>query len=218
LTFIASAQFVKTDVLSWDSIIGAFKAAVAFSPKNTVDIVVPNAGVAAGGTYYWLSKTPLNEETKDPQPPPQHVVGVNYLGVYNTVHAALYYFKNFPGGDETSNSKLIVLVASMGGYQAMPTVLDYNSSKWAVRGLFWSLRNIDNILGEGKPGFRVNLIAPTWVRTNMTKGFSERIGQNSPVKIAEVSDCVDVFMRFATDENAKGTFNIMFPPFPAERT
>ena len=197
--------------MSWASLVAAFKAAIAFSPSNTIDIVVPNAGVAGGGMYYWLTNTPLDPETKDPQQPPQHVVGVNFMGVYNTVHAAMYYFKNFPGGDDKSHSKLIVLVSSMGGYQAMPTVLDYNSSKWGVRGLFWSLRNLDNVLGEGKPGFRVNLIAPTWVRTNMTKGFSSRVAADSPVKIAEVSDCVDVFMRMSADEGLKGELRSSFP-------
>jgi 5'-hydroxyaverantin dehydrogenase len=158
--------------------------------------------------YYWLTNTKADAETGEPKPPPQHVVGVNFVGVYNTVHAAVWYFKNHPGAAEegtTPNSKLIVLVASMGGYQAMPTVLDYNGAKWGVRGLFYSLRNLDGLLGEGKPMFRVNLIAPTWVRTNMTRGFSSRVGEDSTVKIAEVSDCVDVVMRMAADEKIKGT-------------
>jgi 5'-hydroxyaverantin dehydrogenase len=208
-----SVQFVKTDVTSWSSIIAAFKATIASSPRETIDIVVPNAGVAGGGMYYWLSNTEADAETGEPKQPPQHVVGVNFVGVYNTVHAAAWYFKNHPGPVEegtTPKSKLIVLVASMGGYQAMPTVCDYNASKWGVRGLFYSLRNLDGLLGPGKPQFRVNLIAPTWVKTNMTKGMSSRMDENSTVKMAEVSDCVDVVLRMAADENIKGTF----PAFP----
>jgi 5'-hydroxyaverantin dehydrogenase len=144
-------------------------------------------------------------------PPPRRTVDVNYLGVYNTVHAAMYYFKNFPGED-ISKTKLIVLVASMGGFQPMATVVDYNSSKWGVRGMFWSLRNVEAILGEGKPGFRVNLIAPTWVRTNMTRGIQSRIEESqSTIKVAEVSDCVDVVLRMASDENVKGTWYHFFP-------
>jgi len=136
--------------------------------------------------------------------PPHRTVDVNYHAVYSTIHAAMYYFKNYPGED-ISKSKLIILVASMGGYNPMPTVLDYNSSKWGVRGMFWSLRNVEGILGEGKPKFRVNLIAPTWVRTNMTKGIQSRIEETqSSIKVAEVSDCVDVVLRMASDENIKG--------------
>jgi len=136
-------------------------------------------------------------------PPPRRTVDVNYFAVYNTIHAAMYYFKNTPSPD--MKSKQIILVASMGGYNPMPSVIDYNSSKWGVRGMFWSLRNIGSFLGEGKPEFRVNLIAPTWVRTNMTKGIQERITESdSAIKVAEVSDVVDVVLRMASDESVKG--------------
>ena len=142
--------------------------------------------------------------------PPQRTVEVNYLAVYNTVHAAMYYFKNFPGAD-ISKSKVILLVSSMGGYNPMATVIDYNSAKWGVRGMFWSLRNIGGVLGEGKPRFRVNLIAPTWVRTNMTKGLQSRLEETqSAIKVAEVSDCVDVVLRMASDENVKGKYLLGF--------
>src|ERR1700760_1551783 len=136
---LASVQFVQTDVTSWDAIVAAFKACIEFSPSKTVDIVIPNAGVAGPSLYFWLSQTPLDEKN-DPMLPPQRTVAVNYLAVYNTVHAAMYYFKNFPGAD-ISKSKVIVLVSSMGGYNPMATVIDYNSAKWGVRGMFWSLRN-----------------------------------------------------------------------------
>jgi hypothetical protein len=133
----------------------------------------------------------------------------------------MYFFKAHPGDDHfpataapaadgpaapPKPTKLIILVASMGGYGPMPSMLNYNSAKWGVRGLFWSLRNIERILGPASPGFRVNLIAPTWVRTNMTKGFVARAGEadDSPWKIAEVSDCVDVVLRMAADEAVKG--------------
>jgi 5'-hydroxyaverantin dehydrogenase len=126
------------------------------------------------------------------------------MAVYNTVHAAMFYFKNFPGED-TTKTKTIILVASMGGYTPMASVIDYNSAKWGVRGMFWSLRNIEGILGEGKPGFRVNLIAPTWVRTRMTGGLQNRMNEGtSTIKMAEVSDCVDVVLRMASDEKVKG--------------
>jgi 5'-hydroxyaverantin dehydrogenase len=132
------------------------------------------------------------------------------MAVWNTVHAATYYFKNFSGPVEDKHSKLIIFVSSMGGYTPMPTVIDYNSSKWGVRGLFWSLRNTERLLGEGKPSFRVNLIAPSWIRTNMTKGFQAAVeNRNLNVKIGDVSDCVDVVLRMAADEGVIGILFIL---------
>jgi 5'-hydroxyaverantin dehydrogenase len=192
-------------VTSWPETIAAFKKAVDFCPDKTLDIVMPNAGVAGPSLIYWLAQTPL-DANGDPADPPMRTVNVNYLGVYNTIHAALYYFKAHPGPEQNiGKAKTLILVSSMGGYQPMPSVIDYNSAKWGVRGMFWSLRNVANILGEGKPKFRVNLIAPTWVKTNMTKGFQDRIaGADSTIKMAEVSDCVDVVLRMSSDEGVRG--------------
>jgi NAD(P)-dependent dehydrogenase (short-subunit alcohol dehydrogenase family) len=208
-----SAKFVKCDVTSWDDITNAFQNALAFSPEDTVDIVIPNAGIAAADLHYWLSNTQYDRskpETKIPPPPPQKVVNINYNAVFNTVHAAIWYFKNFPGTD-LSYSKNIVFVSSMGGYNHMPGSTSYNSSKWGVRGLFWSLRNIENLLGEGKPAFRANLIAPTYVSTNMTKGIKERVkASDSPLKVAEVSDVAHVVMRMVSDEGVKGMWELVY--------
>jgi len=163
--------------------------------------------VAGPPLGYWLAETPLNSVTKDPLPPPSQVVDVNYMGVWNTIHAAMFYFKNNPGRAEDTHSKVILLVSSMGGFQPMTTVIDYNSSKWGVRGMFWALRNAERILGEGKPNFRVNLIAPTWVKTNMTKRLQDALtGGASKIKIAEVSDVVDVVLRMSSDESVKGEY------------
>jgi len=99
----------------------------------------------------------------------------------------------------------IVFVASMGGYTSMTGVLDYCTSKWAVRGLFRSLRGAYQILGEDKPKLRCNLIAPTFVKTNMTKGYwghMEKMG----ILLAEVSDCVDVVLRMCADSKVIGEF------------
>jgi len=200
-------QFVKCDVTSWDDITNAFKFVLAFSPDKTIDIVIPNAGIASAGLLSWLNNTQYDSskpETSTPPPPPQKVIDVNYHAVFNTVHAAIWYFKNFPGSD-MSYSKNIVFVSSMGGYNHMPTTACYNSSKWGVRGLFWSLRNVEQLLGEGKPKFRANLIAPTYVSTNMTRGIKERVKEsNTPIKVAEVSDVVHVVMRMVSDEEVKG--------------
>jgi 5'-hydroxyaverantin dehydrogenase len=195
------AQFIKTDVTSWESLTGAFKAALAFSPDNSIDIVIPAAGVANGGIKNWLEETPLTEEG-DPKILPLKVKEINLDAVFNTIHMALYYFKNNPGPN-VSVPKQIIFVASMGGYTSMTGVLDYCTSKWAVRGMFRSLRGAYEILGKDKPKLRCNLIAPTYVKTNMTKsywGYMEKMG----VILAEVSDCTDVVLRMAADETVVG--------------
>jgi len=207
------AQFIKTDVSSWDSLVAAFNAAVAFSPDNTVDIVVPAAGISNGGIRNWLDETPL-DEAGNPKPLPTKVMDINLDAVFTTTHLALYYFKKNPGPN-IEVPKQIIFVASMGGYSSMTGVLDYCTSKWAVRGMFRSLRGAYEILGEGKPKIRCNLIAPTYVKTAMTKTYWEYM-EKMGVYMAEVSDCTDVVLRMAADENVIGTFSAS--PFPCDHS
>jgi NAD(P)-dependent dehydrogenase (short-subunit alcohol dehydrogenase family) len=82
-------------------------------------------------------------------------IDINIVGVLYTVKLALHYFR-LPA-DETPlpGRKLIIFVGSMGGYTEMPFATLYNSSKFAVRGMFKSLRN-----AVPMAHMRINLIAP----------------------------------------------------------
>ncbi|KAF2400635.1 NAD(P)-binding protein [Trichodelitschia bisporula] len=194
------AQFIKTDVTSWPSLIAAFKASLAFSPNHTLDILIPSAGVGNSGQRSWIQNPPL-DANGDPEPPSTRVLDINMMAVYNTVYLALHHFRHNPG--PSSDAKTILLVASMGGFTSMTGVLDYCGSKWGVRGIFRALRGARRILGEGHPDLRVNLLAPTFVKTNMTKGYWEYM-EKAGLSLAEVSDCVDVAMRLCADEGVHG--------------
>ncbi|QDS74987.1 hypothetical protein FKW77_005410 [Venturia effusa] len=190
------AQFILCDVTSWDAQVSAFKSAIAFSPDKTLDIVIPAAGISTGNKG-WIHGAKENKNG-DPEPISLKVLDVNLDAVFNTTHLAMYYFKKHPG--PASSEKQIIFVASMGGYTSMTGSYDYCTSKWAVRGLFRSLRGNRWAMGDEGPPLRCNLIAPTFVRTPMTQPFwnyMEQVG----VKMAEVSDCTDVLMRMAADEN-----------------
>jgi 5'-hydroxyaverantin dehydrogenase len=60
-------QFVRTDVSSWESLVEAFKAAVAFGPDQTLDIVIPAAGIGGTRLLDWLND-PKVDEGGDPKP------------------------------------------------------------------------------------------------------------------------------------------------------
>lgn len=194
------AQFIHCDVSSWEDLVSAFKSAVDFSPEKTLDIVIPAAGISIPGLENWLHEAKENENG-DPEPRSMKVLDINLDAVFNTAHLAMYYFKKHPG--PANSEKQIIFVASMGGYTSMTGVLDYCTSKWAVRGLFRALRGARWIMGDQGPPLRCNLIAPTYVRTPMTKPYWSRM-EKFGVKMAEVSDCTDVLMRMAADENVIG--------------
>jgi NAD(P)-dependent dehydrogenase (short-subunit alcohol dehydrogenase family) len=194
------AQFVKTDVCSWESLVEAFKSAVQFGPEKTLDIVIPAAGIGGIVTKTWLDNPELNE-AGDPKPVPTKVVDVNLDGVFYTAHVALYYFKKFPGPKESD--KQIIFVSSMAGYSSMTGVAPYCTSKWGVRGLFRSLRGAHRILGDDLPTLRCNLLAPGYVKTPMTRELWE-YEEKGLMKMANVSDVVDVVLRICADQDILG--------------
>lgn len=139
-----SYQYHHADMLNWEQQLTGFKAAVANSPSKSVDIVVANAGIAIHDDLYQL------EDEDEPTKPELKVLKVNIIGVAYTVKLARHYFNK---GD-ASRDKIIILKASLAGYLDLPRALQYNASKFGVRGMLCNLRKSDLS--------RVNLLAPWW--------------------------------------------------------
>ncbi|KAF2730902.1 NAD(P)-binding protein [Polyplosphaeria fusca] len=194
-------KFVKTDTSSWPSQMDGFKAAIDFSPRKTIDIVLTSAGLTTksvvGG---WLDK--VSSLSKDPEAPPTATIDVNLTGLYYSAHLALYYFKKTAKpGDQ--GSKQIMFVSSLAGYLALNQVADYVASKYGARGLWRTLRYSPEILGEDMPRFRTNLVCPTYIKTDMTQSI-QPILESMGIALGEVADVVAGVMRCACDESIEG--------------
>jgi 5'-hydroxyaverantin dehydrogenase len=140
-------------VVTWTDQVAAFKAAIAFSPSHsTVDIVVVAAGVF--GDPFLSADDAVVSSENDPPAPNTIVFAVNTIGSFHTAKLAQLYFK-LPGAPSTSESKSLILVASLAAYFDIPAMSSYTGSKYGVRGLFRSIRPL-----FADRNIRVNLIAP----------------------------------------------------------
>lgn len=119
------------------------------------------------------------------------------------MHLALHYFREAGVAGSPASSKQIVFMSSLAGYVALPMSCDYQAAKFGVRGLFKSLRTRTGVLGEGKPMLRCNLIAPTFIKTQMTAMLEEPL-KKIEIPMAEVADVVDGCMKLVTDEDVVG--------------
>lgn len=163
-------NFVITDVSDWTSQVNAFKSAIAFGKRNSINIVIAAAGV--GGSFHQCKGGEPPSLDKDPPEPARSVSAfdVNAKGVYFTSTLANHYFA-LPSGcskpPSPSYSKLLVVISSLAGYLELNNV-DYTASKWAVRGMFRALRSMME-----DQSYRINLIAPWVMDTPMSKGLAE---------------------------------------------
>jgi SDR family mycofactocin-dependent oxidoreductase len=115
-----------------------------------LDVVVANAGM--GSIHRWDRVTPEIW---------QNTIDVNLTGVWNTVMATAHHVIGSGGGS-------IILVSSAGGLKAMPFMVPYTASKFAVTGL---AKAFAKELADD--GVRVNSLHPGGVDTVMASGESD---------------------------------------------
>ena len=115
-----------------------------------LDIVVANAGI--GSIHRW------DRVTSEIW---QNTIDINLTGVWNTVMATAQHVIDSGGGS-------IILVSSAGGLKAMPFMIPYTASKFAVTGL---AKAFAKELADD--GVRVNSLHPGGVDTVMAGGESD---------------------------------------------
>lgn len=207
-------SFVACDTRDWNSSVAAFKHAVTFSPRKTLDYAALYAGIGgdADNLFNEVAKaSPQPSIDEDPVELPTRIVDVNLLGVIKSTKLALHYFRLPAAADApavSSGSKSLFLCASLAGYvDYIPT--NYCVSKYGVRGLFRSLRRASQ---KPENNFSVNLVAPGYTLTPLVTKFNpgdgarqqaiERaIANNLTASIESVVDCATLSV---TNEDVNG--------------
>ncbi|MBG0568341.1 SDR family NAD(P)-dependent oxidoreductase [Actinoplanes aureus] len=141
------AAFQKLDITSEDDWAAALDRVRA--DYDGLDVLVNNAGIAAGGRIDRLGADHW-----------QRVLTVNVLGAVNGCRVFTPLFKEQRGGR-------LVNVASAAGLVHAPAMSSYNASKAAVVALSETLRH-----ELGPWGVHVSVVCPTFFRTNLAASMS----------------------------------------------
>ena len=142
-------------------------AARVQSEWGRIDVWVNNAGVGAVGSF---TDVPLEHHHR--------VLAVNVGGYYNGAHAALKIFTEQKSGT-------LINVASISSYIAQPTSAAYVTSKFALRGFSYSLRQ-DVALARLKH-VHVCLVHPQVVDTEVFEHMANFSGTRVDLKLPTVS-------------------------------
>lgn len=95
----------------------------------------------------------LIDPTGPPTKPDLKATEINLMGVLYTTKLAFHYLRRQPISSD--RDRCLILKSSLAGYFDLPGSVQYQSSKFGVRGLFRTLRNTSL-----REGIRVNLVAP----------------------------------------------------------
>ncbi|KAK7037647.1 hypothetical protein VNI00_010867 [Paramarasmius palmivorus] len=153
------ATFIKCDVTIFEDNVALYEHAM--KTFGSVDVVIPNAGVAEMENYLAVSR----DENGKIRPPKYKTIHVNLLGVLNTLHLAQHYLlqNHTPG-----SLKAVVLIGSIASWQAIPIGPEYSASKHAVLGVMRALHPI-----YLQAGIRTACIHPFFADTDILRPLAK---------------------------------------------
>ena len=212
-------NFIECDTTDWSSSVRAFKHAISFAPSKTLDVAVLFAGTdgARKGLVDEVLLGPEPNLDDDPVEPVHRAIDVNLLGEYMSTSLALHYFRLQGTGPSEAQAaapkKSLVLISSMTGYIDLPYNTDYSVSKYAIRGLFRSIRSQAHRVNA-----RVNNVLPGYILTPLTKKVHQIEDPGEPSKAtgyvlpwAPIELVVDACARCAVDDGIDGRSLGVFP-------
>jgi NAD(P)-dependent dehydrogenase (short-subunit alcohol dehydrogenase family) len=171
----AAALVVPTDVTDAEQVRNAVEATVTRFGK--LDILLASAGLSMRA-YFEGSQLDAMER----------VMRVNFFGTLYATHFALPHVKKTHGS--------LVAVSSLTGKRGIPSYAVYGASKFAIQGLYESLR-----LELIPDGVHVGVVSPAFVdtplRTNVLgpDGKPWAVPPPPPFRVWPVEKCVDRIVR-----------------------
>lgn len=142
-----------------------------------LDVLVCSAGVSMRGLFADAEPDAL-----------EHIMRVNFFGTLYPTYFALPHVKRSRGS--------LVAISSLTGKRGTPSYAIYGASKFAVRGLYDSLR-----LEVAADGVHVGVVSPGFVATPLRERVLDATGRPwpkppiPPFRIWPVEKCVDRVMR-----------------------
>ena len=137
------AVLTRADVRNYDDVKAAFDRGI--EQLGRVDIVIPNAGICAGGKTWEITTDAWRE-----------MIDINLTGAWHAVKAAV------PTLIEQNHGGSVVFIGSTEALKGAENMSSYAASKHAITGLMTCLAR-----ELGQYNIRVNSVNPTCVDTNM---------------------------------------------------
>jgi NAD(P)-dependent dehydrogenase (short-subunit alcohol dehydrogenase family) len=186
------ALAVPTDVTDAEQCRRAVESVVARFGR--LDLLICSAGLSMRGYFAGSDLSAL-----------ERVMRVNFFGTLYATHFALPYIKQTRG--------CLVALSSLTGLRGVPSYALYGASKFAIQGLYDSLR-----LELRSDGVHVGVVAPGFVDTPLRERVLRPDGQpwtkppSPPFRVWPVEKCVDRIIRLIIKRRAQANLPAFMGP------
>jgi NAD(P)-dependent dehydrogenase (short-subunit alcohol dehydrogenase family) len=193
---LSGVKFFRCDVSKWEDQARLFREAVELSPTGRLSYVVANAGISRQDQVFVHP-----ELDQEPTKPDLKTIDVNIKGTLYTTKLAMYYFMKQNGTTPLPSQEdtCLVLIGSGAAFLDCPRTPQYQSTKWAARGIMHALRRTAHYYGS-----RVNVISPWYVRTNILPDTIWDQVASVGVQFAELEDAGRCLLRILADPDVNG--------------
>ncbi|MHB1426579.1 MAG: SDR family oxidoreductase [Gemmataceae bacterium] len=187
------AMAVPTDVTDIEQCRGAVEATVKHFGR--LDVLVCSAGVSMRGLFADAEPAAL-----------EHIMRVNFFGTLYPTYFAVPHVKESRGS--------LVAISSLTGKRGTPSYAIYGASKFAVRGLYDSLR-----LELASAGVHVGVVSPGFVATPLRQRVLDASGRpwkyppTPPFRVWPVEKCVERVVRLIIKRRAQVLLPGFLTPF-----
>ncbi|KAL2838112.1 putative adam [Aspergillus pseudoustus] len=193
---LPGAKFVQCNTASWDDQVRLFQEAAKLSPTGRISYVVANAGIHRQDEVF-----AYDGDDQGPRKPDLATIDVNINGTLYTTKLATHYFIKQNGQTLSPDQEdtCLVLIGSGAAFLDVPRAPQYDSTKWAMRGIMHSLRQTAFYYGS-----RVNVISPWYVRTTiLSKEVFDEV-ESLGIQFATVEDAGACLIRILSDRSING--------------
>jgi NAD(P)-dependent dehydrogenase (short-subunit alcohol dehydrogenase family) len=162
-----------------------------------LDVLVCSAGVSMRGLFADAEPAAL-----------EHIMRVNFFGTLYPTYFAVPHVKKSRGS--------LVAISSLTGKRGTPSYAIYGASKFAVRGLYDSVR-----LELAAAGVHVGVVSPGFVATPLRQRVLDGRGQpwptppTPPFRVWPVEKCVDRVVRLILKRQSQALLPSFVSPFLA---
>jgi 5'-hydroxyaverantin dehydrogenase len=200
-------SYIRCDVANWNSQVAAFRRAIKFSPRQTLDIVLicPEIVCDHGSLVDHLvgKESAVDEE---PPFPAMECVDLNLIGAYYSTYLALNYMRLL--GSELDPPKpltgSLIFLDSMAELFDFPQHTGCNVSKTGCRALFRSIRSTTESINH-----RCNLVTPWFAKTPLTSELQAQLPSGKGASWMELDGVALAVTSCAVKEDIAGGYSTL---------